>query len=229
MQGLGRWVFLVLVGLGGTAVLVSLGLWQVGRHEQALEKQAALEERMSAPPVTVTGAEREQTDHFRRAQAVGRFIPEAEPIRFFASLKPFGPGERLVAPFVLENGTRILVDRGFVPQLSKESFTPPSVEQRLEGVLRWPNEASSFTPAPNPAQRLWFARDVPSMAAALDTQEILLVLSPSPQDEGFPRPMAAQIGQSVDHRGYAITWFSLAVIWLAMTVYLMQRTARRSG
>jgi len=32
-----------------------------------------------------------------------------------------------------------------------------------------------------------------------------------------------------NHRQYAITWFSMAVLWLGMTAFLVWRITRRTG
>ena len=61
------------------------------------------------------------------------------------------------------------------------------------------------------------------MAAALETEPVLVVardarletpVTPLPVDTG---------GIPNDHLQYAITWFSLAAIWLAMTLYFLRR------
>jgi surfeit locus 1 family protein len=46
------------------------------------------------------------------------------------------------------------------------------------------------------------------------------VLSPMPVDsKGIPN----------DHLQYAMTWFSLAVIWLCMTIYFISRLKSKTG
>jgi surfeit locus 1 family protein len=73
-------------------------------------------------------------------------------------------------------------------------------------------------------ENIWFARDVPAMAAALGTDPVLVVqrertelgspISPLPVDtSAIPN----------DHLQYAITWFSLAAVWSAMTFFFLRR------
>jgi surfeit locus 1 family protein len=62
------------------------------------------------------------------------------------------------------------------------------------------------------------------MAQALTTEPILLVLrSATPEIPSvLPIPVdTARIPN--DHLQYAITWFSLALIWLAMTAFFLGR------
>ncbi|MEL6889648.1 MAG: SURF1 family protein, partial [Pseudomonadota bacterium] len=103
----------------------------------------------------------------------------------------------------------------------------PATAITLIGNLDAPQEADGFTPAPDLASNLWFARDVPAMAQALDTQPILVVLRNAPEiDLGVTPWPVDTAGIPNDHLQYAITWFSLALIWGAMTGYFLLRTCR---
>lgn len=225
--------FLLVFGLGGVALLVSLGVWQLQRLEWKRGLIARIEARAAAPALEATGREtREPFDH-RAAIALGAYPEDAPQIRYLTSLKGLGPGFRLIAPFELRDGTRILIDRGFAPEAAAPrggaAPAPPTGEQRIEGRLRWPNERSAFSPEPNREQMLWFAREVESMADALGTEPVLLVQEfrgqefqgqESRGEEGagaWPKPLPSAVSLPDNHLGYAITWFSLAVIWLVMT------------
>ena len=61
-----------------------------------------------------------------------------------------------------------------VPTDQKDS-DPPTGTVTVTGNLQWPQETDSFTPEPDLRKNIWFARDVPAMAAALDTREVLVV------------------------------------------------------
>ena len=45
----------------------------------------------------------------------------------------------------------------------------------VRGNLLWPQDSDSYTPPPDPGTGLWFARDVPAMAAKLGTEPTLIV------------------------------------------------------
>ena len=73
-------------------------------------------------------------------------------------------------------------------------------------------------------RNIWFARDVDVMAETLDTEPLLIVMreGAGPDPKITPLPVdTARIPN--DHLQYAITWFSLAAIWLAMTVLFLRR------
>ena len=58
----------------------------------------------------------------------------------------------------------------------------------VEGALRWPQETDRFTSDPDREKNIWFARDVPLMAAALGTEPVMLVAA---RERRSRRPDAA--------------------------------------
>ena len=77
------------------------------------------------------------------------------------------------------------------------------------------------------ARNIWFARDVEALAAQFNTQPIMVVLREMPESDLGVTPWPVDTaGIPNDHLQYAITWFSLAVIWGGMTLYFLLRTTR---
>lgn len=226
-------VFALLFGVGGVAFLLSLGVWQTQRLFWKLDLIAGMEAQLAEPPEPITGDETDAADNFHPASAVGRFAEGGDRALFLTSIKPFGPGHRVIEPFTLAGGKRILVDRGYAPD-GAEIAPPPPGEVRVVGALHWPLETSSFTPPPNLESGLWFARDVPALAEALGTEPVMLALSepepvPGLDEESYrarwPKPTPLKVDLPNNHLGYAFTWYSLAVVWLVMTVLLVRRSA----
>ena len=127
----------------------------------------------------------------------------------------------------METGAgRVLVDRGFVPV--RETARPePAEGVTVLGNLHWPDEVDGYTPEPDLEAGIWFARDVEAMAAHLGTRPILVVARNVSHSDALATPMGLDSsGIPNDHLEYAITWFSLAVIWAAMTVYFLWRQRR---
>jgi surfeit locus 1 family protein len=98
----------------------------------------------------------------------------------------------------------------------------------VTGNLHWPDEVDRWTPEPDLSEGLFFARDVPAMAAALGTEPVLVIAraveGTAPRAQ--PLPVTAE-GIPNDHLGYAIQWFGLAAVWAGMTVWLLWRIRRR--
>jgi surfeit locus 1 family protein len=205
----------------GTAILTGLGIWQLQRLAWKEDLIARLDARLSAEPVPVPAAPDPVGDAFMRVRAEG-LVGGAE-VHLLTSQKPFGPGFRVIAPLVLDDGRRILADLGYVPETDRDAPRPPMAGE-VVGALYWPEETDGFTPAPDRAANIWFARDLPAMAAALGTEPVLVVAESHPLGDW---PMALRLGVNLpnDHLQYALTWFSLALIWAVMSVIL----ARREG
>ena len=104
----------------------------------------------------------------------------------------------------------------------------PAVPLVVRGNLHWPNETDSYTPEPDLEAGVWYARDVPMMAAHLKTEPILLVASAVEGDLQSIEPNPITItGIKNDHMGYAITWFLLAIVWAGMTLLFTWRITRQ--
>ena len=99
---------------------------------------------------------------------------------------------------------------------------------RVNGNLHWPDEKGPSTPGPNLAEGIWFARDVPAMAAQLGTLPVLVVANAIGGDvQGVaPIPLSPQ-GIPNSHLSYAVQWFLLAAVWAGMTGGLIWRITRR--
>ena len=222
---MGRIIFAVSVGLLGTLVLVSLGIWQVQRLAEKEEILATIESRISAETVAIPQDIDPNRDALLAVRAEGEI--SATYLRFLVSQKIKGAGYRIVSPFELADGRRVMLDRGFLPVQGRVPAAPEG-RVAIEGNLHWPQEIDGFTPQPDKDANIWFARDVPAMAAALGTQPVLIVLREASFEQPPLEPLPVNTeGIPNDHLNYAITWFSLAAIWVGMSAYFLYRQRRR--
>jgi cytochrome oxidase assembly protein ShyY1 len=120
------------------------------------------------------------------------------------------------------------VDRGWIPYALQESFLsedPSTGPVEVTGLVfpLAPGDAAALPAAPRRVEWLRFDPDRGSDVAALQAQlpypltPVLLQRGPGAQGElpvgGFEAPRSR-----VDHRSYAITWFSMGAIALAVWV-----------
>ncbi len=222
-----RLILPLVFGLAGVAVLLALGTWQLQRLAWKTALIDEIEGRIAAAPVALPPAPDANADRFLPVMVRGSFLPGE--IHVLTSRKILGAGFRIVAPFETENGRRILVDRGFVPQEAKEAARPlPEPPVTVVGNLHWPIERDAFTPENDRDRNFWFARDVAPMAHALGTEPVLLVTREAPGTGIEPFPIGTE-GIPNDHLEYAMTWFGLAIIWAGMTLLWLWRIRRRDG
>lgn len=219
---MGRVLFALIVGIGGVAVLASLGIWQMQRLSWKEALVAEIDNRIAAAPVALPDSPDPVRDRYLPVRVTGHFV-EGQA-KMLASAKHVGAVHRIIVPF--DTGTRrVLVDTGWV-RAGKAVPALPEGDVALTGNLDWPREADGFTAPPDLAAGLWFARDVPALAAHLDTAPVMLVLrDPVPGITAWPVNTA---GIPNDHLQYAITWFSLATLWAGMTAFYIFR-ARPKG
>jgi surfeit locus 1 family protein len=71
-----RFAFLMIFGLGGAAILVSLGIWQMQRLAWKEAMIADIEARIAADPVPLPGTPDPETDNYLPVSVTGTFRPD---------------------------------------------------------------------------------------------------------------------------------------------------------
>lgn len=219
-----RMILPLLFGLAGCAILIALGSWQMQRLAWKQAILAQISARLADTPVALPVVPDPTVDKYLPVRVAGRFTGTG--IDVLASLRGVGAGYRVIAAFQTDDGRRIMIDRGFLPEDQRDRPRKATVASIL-GTLHWPDETDSFTPPPDTARAIWFARDVPAMAAVLQTEPVLIVAREATGDGITPLPVDTQ-GIANNHLNYAVTWFSLAAVWAGMTGLLLWRIRRRT-
>ena len=219
-----RMFFPILMGVVGCAVLIALGVWQVQRMHWKNDILAGIEAMIHQPPVPLMAAPDPSVDKFRPVTVKGTFRGEYLEVLF--GIKGESPGVRIIEVFETDDDRRIMVDRGFLPD--EDRILPRGLGTfEVVGNLHWPIDANASTPPPDAKTGLWFARDVPAMAAHLNAEPTLIVAREPTGDGITPVPVDTSTIPN-DHWGYAITWFLLALVWAVMTLALLWRIRQRS-
>lgn len=202
----------------GIVILIGLGIWQVQRlhwKEGLLARIAALQ---SAPPQPLDGVLRRAANDpdidYVRVRATCPDIETAPYLRLY-SVKDGYAGWRIIAACPLTGGSygAILVDRGFLDQRLKLT-AGQTISTPIVGILRRGDTRNFVTPRNDPAQNLWYGRDIAAMAQALGVSKpaptYLMLEQPAPPPGG---PVIAPLPSDIpnNHLQYAITWFGLAL------------------
>lgn len=220
-----RYLFPLILGVVGCAVLIYLGLWQLDRRAWKEDMLADITAGIQADPVPLPDAIDPSMKYL--PVTVSGTTTGAE-IDVLSHTREQGAGYQIVSRFVTDDGRAILLDRGFVPQEARRIDRPP-VRLQVTGNLHWPQDASTSTPAPNMDENIWFARDVDAMALTLDTLPVLVVASAVEGDNQGARPLPVAIeGIPNNHLSYAVQWFLIAATWAVMTLALIWRIRQRS-
>lgn len=230
----------VALTLVGAAILLALMTWQIRRLAWKEGLIARLETRLAEPPMALPQTLDQDAHEFRRVVATGRFTGERgahgfSDAAYLTTLRPHGPGYRVIQPFRLDDGRLVLVDRGYAPIAAKNAGgaasrpTPaPEGALTLVAALRWPQAADSFADAgAGPADNVWLSRDMAQLAPLWGAGPALLVAETSTAVGDWPVPQPVTVELPNDHLGYAVTWGGLAAAWLAVGAALIRREARR--
>ena len=220
-----RYLFPMVMGIAGIAVLTNLGFWQLRRMEEKRVYLEEIEARIGNARVPLPAKPEEAAHKFQAVVVEGRFT--GDYLEVLAGQTGASPGVLVIEAFALADGRRILVQRGFVED-DKRRVPRLVSEAKVEGNLHWPQDTSAATPPPDAKTGLWFARDVAAMAAKLGTEPTFIVASKPTGDGIAPTPVDSS-GIPNDHWGYAIQWFLLAVTWAGMTVFLLWRIRSRTA
>ena len=209
----------------GTACLLYLGKWQIDRLYWKLDVLKKIDQKIAAAPVPLPAEPSESVHKYLSVEISGQFLQES--IRVLASTKRYGAGYRIIHVF-RTNGRRLLVDLGFVG-LETDYDVDLINDISLVGNLHWPDEVDNFTPEPDLENNIWFARNVERVASALKTEPILLILKDSTLKDQNITPMPIDTTHIPnDHLQYAITWFSLAIIWALMSCLFIWTTRQKA-
>lgn len=217
-------LFAAGLGLAGVAVLMALGIWQLQRRDWKEGIIAGAEAMMREAPVDLPAAPDPATDRYRAVQVAGRFTGEEAHV--LTSLRAGGPGFLVIGGFETDDGRRILIDRGYVPETAKTAPRPPQ-DAVVTGNLNWPDDVTPSTPPYDGGRQIWYGRDVAGISALLSTEPVLVIARSDTGNAITSQPVTTA-GFRNDHFNYAVTWFSLAAVWLGMTVYLLWRIRART-
>lgn len=229
----------VVLALG----LLSLGTWQLQRRVWKLALMERVAQRVQAPAVPTPGpALWPHVDaagyEYLHVRAQG--VWEPEKASWTQAATALGGGFWLLVPLRQDDGSRVLVNRGFVPtearkaveqELAQAPHLPGQVQ--VTGLLRMTEPGGGFLRHNDAAADRWYSRDVQAIAAARALTGVAPYFIDADAD---PAPAGAKPqwpagGMTVlvfhnNHLVYALTWYSLAAL-LAGATWWVVRDARR--
>jgi surfeit locus 1 family protein len=208
------------------AILCGLGFWQLERLQWKLALIAQVNGNMAAAPVSLGDilAMDQAAAQYRHVTLHGHFDHAKEAYVFTTDAG--AAVYHVLTPFTADDGRVLMVDRGEVPKgkLNPASRTEGNItgDTQVTGIWRTPDAPGSFTPQPDAAQRIWYARDLTGIAAAYDLKlaaPVVIEADATPNPGGWPKGGKTVVTFRNQHLGYAITWFGVAIVllgvWLA--------------
>jgi len=241
------WRSLLLPAVLVFGLLIGLGTWQIERRAWKEALIASLTERLAAPPRALPPAADwakldRARDEYRRVKFTATFDNAREALVFAAAsaFRPdvTSPGYWVLTPARLSDGNIVIVNRGFVPDARRDPLSRPQGQFanaiEIMGALRWSDDRHWFTPADDPAHNLWFTRDPAGIAAAkaLDPKTVAPFYveqdAPTPPG-GLPQPGRLVVALPDNHLQYALTWYGLAAVLVAVFGFWAATAGRAPG
>ncbi|WP_312807126.1 SURF1 family protein [Agrobacterium cavarae] len=214
-----------------TGLLLALGTWQVKRLSWKLDLIQQVEERAHAAPVDAPSPSQwasltNPADYeYRRVRLAGIFRHQDEVQVYTVS--DLGPGYWVLTPLQRDDGSLVIVNRGFVPSDKRDPSTrlegelPARVE--IVGLMRAPETGGLFLRTNDPQNNRWYSRNIVQIADAKSLGNVApfyVDADATPNPGGLPIGGKTMLVFPNNHLSYAITWYALAAMTVAAGWYV---------
>jgi surfeit locus 1 family protein len=230
----------MLLGVPAIIILLALGTWQVQRLQWKEALIATISERIHAAPLQLADIEAKlasgaEVDYWP-VIGQGRFLHTGE--RHFLATHDGQSGFFVYTPLQLVDGRIVFVNRGFVPydlkDPAKRQEGQVEGEVAVTGLARDPlaEKPSSIVPDNDPAQNIFFWKDINTMAATAGLPDGAKVLpffidaDASPNPGGWPVGGVTLIELPNNHLQYAVTWYGLAAALVGVMIVGWRKRTR---
>ncbi len=211
-------------------VLIGFGFWQLDREQEKILLQSSYEARAQAPEVALDEVNPAQdTLPYLKVKATGVYDNQRV---FLLDNKIYKGvvGYEVISPFKTEEGTTVLVNRGWIAQGSRRDVLPEPGTVSEQTLMR----GSIYVPLSEPfllgKQQEVNSQAWPQVIQSLDMAMLQAALS---EDSLFPytvrlstdAPGALQSNWPLvnmmpeKHRAYAVQWFVMAAVLLMLFLY----------
>ncbi|WP_225561767.1 SURF1 family protein [Rhodanobacter sp. DHB23] len=233
MRGPLALALLALLGIVLFSTFVGLGTWQVHRLAWKTALIAHTNERVHAPPVPAPGRAdwsgiTAANAEYRHVQLSGTWVPGRQTRVWTAT--DAGGGYWILTPLRRDDGSIVLVNRGFAPDgwcdFKGHCPAAPTGEVTVTGLLRI-SEPSGLVPRNDPATDSWYTRDVAAIARARGLTDVApyfvdAAATPGADASAWPRGGMTVIQFPNHHLNYLITWYLLALMVLGAAGYVIR-------
>jgi len=242
---------LALVGIALFLGFLALGTWQVQRRTWKLTLMERVEQRVHAAPTPSPTSQDwpgvNVADHeYLPVTLHGQWLGDKTVLT--QAVTELGAGFWVMTPLQQDDGSQVLVNRGFVPQDQRARWlaAPPPTSvpgsTTVQGLLRMTEPGGGFLRSNDPVQQRWYSRDVAAIGQALKLPHA----APFFVDAGLPGPTGTatdsaapgskwpRAGMTVvrfhnSHLVYALTWYGLALMVAGAGWYVARYERRLRG
>jgi surfeit locus 1 family protein len=223
-----KWLLTTVLVFAGTALCVRLGIWQLDRleHRRAFNEHVTVVWSLPALDLSAGRSVDLTSMEYRDAFASGRYdfgYQVALRNQYYENQL----GYHLLTPLLLDDGSAVLVDRGWIPADGNPSAQDwrkydQSGDVRVEGILRLSQARSEIGGVSDPPlgpgetrRELWIMVDLERIGDQIPYAILPVYLQPDVEAGDVQPPIPYQptieVGEG-PHIGYAGQWFSFAIL-----------------
>jgi len=223
-----QWFLTTLLVLAGSAVCIRLGIWQLDRLDQRRAFNAHVQAMWAAEPLMITTwRDEDLTKMEYRAVTVRGTYDFANQVALRNRYFQEQSGYHLLTPLILEDGTAVLVERGWMPADGNANpsdwrkYDQPGLVT-IRGQIRLGKSQPDLGGVPDPTlvpgqSRLefWNIVNLERIRRQMPYPLMDIFVQPQadPQDVTPPVPFQPVIELTEGpHLGYAGQWFTFATI-----------------
>jgi len=216
-----------------TGCLLALGTWQVQRLFWKLDLIERVDVRAHAEPVDAPAASDwpalgNPSDYeYRRVKLTGTLLNDRE-VQVY-TVTDLGPGYWVMTPLRRDDGSSIIVNRGFVPSDRRDPSSraggEPTGNVGIVGLMRAPETGGLFLRTNDPANGRWYSRNIPQITQASglsDVAPFYVDADATPNPGGLPVGGKTMLTFPNNHLSYAVTWYILAAMVVAAGWYVLR-------
>jgi surfeit locus 1 family protein len=195
---------------------IALGNWQARRAEEKRVVRERLEAALKSPPIEIGSAAIEAKPYvLKRVAARGRFVAE-HTVYLQNRIRRGRVGYEVLTPLRISNSEfHLLVNRGWTE--APKASTPPG-EVRIEGIAL-ERLARMLQLKEEPKSRVRQNLDLAAYAAETGLRlQPLIVEQHSDTGDGLARDWPRPDAGIEKHQGYALQWYSLAALAVALAL-----------
>jgi surfeit locus 1 family protein len=233
-----RWLAGHLLALTLIVVFINLGLWQLRRLQTRRAYNAQIIAQQNFEPRRYDLLSQDipvEERTFRQVAQLGQY-DTSEEVLLRSRAHGGEPGYHLLTPLVFEDNRAILVNRGWVPFAYDTppvaEAAPPEGDVLVAGTL-YPSEVpqegfGARDPETGELDAVFFtnlARLEQQMPYTLEPHYLRLT-SQRPQPGDYPVMLEPEKLDSGSHLGYAMQWFSFAIIGVVGYTILLRSVVR---
>jgi cytochrome oxidase assembly protein ShyY1 len=236
------WIALALVVIAFTYLCFSvLAPWQLGKNTRTSRENNQIEYSLSTPPVPLKSILPQQdssapNEQWRRVTATGHYLPDVQVLARLRVVEGDQAFE-VLAPFVVDDGPTVLVDRGYVrpepgshvPEFPRPPQETVTLTARLRDSEPLPKDKEPFS---RDGVQQVYSVNIPQVSALTKTPlagSYLQLIENQPGGLGLIGVPHLDAGPFLS---YGIQWISfgiLAPIGLGYFVYSEIRARRREA